>query len=188
MLGQGGRFGLVRPLHPRAAPERRPRILISREGETSDRSPPGPRHTQSPTTQTPWHIPPKPLAALLAATAVTAALASTSTAQASDTVTSVGTDAGSRERAFAAASAEFGVPQPVLEAVSYAQTRWDFHPRHSTSGGYGPMHLVDADLGSRSELKGLGDAPEPTMTPAADTLTLAAELTGLNEDERLQPT
>ena len=90
----------------------------------------------------------------------------------------VGTDAGSRERAFAAASAEFGVPQPVLEAVSYAQTRWDFHPGHSTSGGYGPMHLVDADLGSRSELKGLGDAPEPTMTPAADTLTRRPSPTG----------
>lgn len=128
----------------------------------------------------------KPLAAVIAATAVTAALVSTSTAQASDTgttATSVGTDAGSRERAFAAASAEFGVPQPVLEAVSYAQTRWDFHPGHSTSGGYGPMHLVDADLGSRSDLRGLGEAPEPELTPAADTLTRAAALTGLDDDE-----
>ena len=87
------------------------------------------------------------VAAIGAVAAVAAGLAVTSpAAQAADPTTSAGTDAGSRERAFAAASAEYGVPRTVLEAVSYAQTRWDFNPGHSTSGGYGPMHLVDAYL------------------------------------------
>ena len=168
-----------------AAPELRPRILISREGETSDRSPPGPRHTQSPTTQTPWHIPPKRARRPPRGDRrVTAALAATSTAQASDTATSVGTDAGSRERAFAAASAEFGVPQPVLEAVSYAQTRWDFNPGHSTSGGYGPMHLVDADLGSPEDAKGLALATRLSPRGAGRRHADArGHLTGLDEDE-----
>jgi hypothetical protein len=97
----------------------------------------------------------------------------------------VGDDAASRERAFAAASAEFGVPQPVLEAVSYAQTRWDFNPGHSTSGGYGPMHLVDAGLGSPADAKGLGApaAPAaPAASPVADTLSRAATLTGIDEE------
>jgi hypothetical protein len=103
-------------------------------------------------------------------------------AQAADPSATAGSDAGSRERAFAAASAEYGVPTTVLEAVSYAQSRWDFNPGHSSSGGYGPMHLVDADLGSAVEGKGLGDAPAPAAsTPVADTLGRAAALTGLDE-------
>ena len=124
------------------------------------------------------------MAAVGAAAAVTAGLgfASPAARAADPTSSTSGTDAGSRERAFAAASAEYGVPRALLEAVSYAQTRWDFHPGHSTSGGYGPMHLVDADLGTRSGAKGLGDAPADVPTPAADTLGHAAELTGLGED------
>lgn len=118
--------------------------------------------------------------ATLAAT-LTAALATGGAAQAADPTASVGTDAGSRERAFAAASAEFGVPQSVLEAVSYAQTRWDFHAGHSTTGGYGPMHLVDADLGNPSQAKGLGGPATPAPAPVADTLGRAASLTGLSE-------
>ena len=97
-------------------------------------------------------------------------------------MTNVGDDAGSRERAFAAASAEFGVPQPVLEAVSYSQTRWDFNPGHSTSGGYGPMHLVDAGLGSPADAKGLGAPAAPVAAPVADTLSRAATLTGIDEE------
>ena len=96
-------------------------------------------------------------------------------------VASVGSDAGSRERAFAMAAVEFGVPQSVLEAVSYAQTRWDFHPGHSTSGGYGPMHLVDADLAS-DDARGLGQARSSAATTVDDTLSQAARLTGLDED------
>ncbi len=120
------------------------------------------------------------VAALGALAAVAAGMAVASpSAQAADPSASNGASAGSdpasRERAFAAASAEYGVPRTVLEAVSYAQTRWDFNPGHSTSGGYGPMHLVDANLGSAAEGRGLGDAPAPAPAPAADTLGRAAD-------------
>ncbi|MFM6848615.1 MAG: N-acetylmuramoyl-L-alanine amidase, partial [Terrabacter sp.] len=124
------------------------------------------------------------LASLGAVAAVAAGMAMTSpAAQAADPSVNVGNDVGSRERAFAAAASEFGVPRTVLEAVSYAQTRWDFNPGHSSSGGYGPMHLVDADLGSAAEGKGLGDAPAADApAPVADTLGRAAGLTGLDEN------
>jgi hypothetical protein len=125
------------------------------------------------------------LAALAAAAAVMGGIALAAGPSAQARVTTVGGDAGSRERAFAAASVEFGVPQPVLEAVSYAQTRWDFNPGHSTSGGYGPMHLVDASLGTASEAKGLGDPTPQALgadAPVADTLGRAATLTGLDKD------
>ena len=47
--------------------------------------------------------------------------------------------------AFAAAAAEYGVPQSVLLGVSYLQSRWDAHGgAPSVTGGYGPMHLTDA--------------------------------------------
>ncbi|MGZ0236348.1 N-acetylmuramoyl-L-alanine amidase, partial [Streptomyces sp. CPS1] len=49
------------------------------------------------------------------------------------------------QSAFAAASTEYHVPQSVLLAVSYLQSRWDSHGgAPSVSGGYGPMHLTDA--------------------------------------------
>ncbi|RKT79826.1 N-acetylmuramoyl-L-alanine amidase [Terracoccus luteus] len=127
-----------------------------------------------------------------------AVAAADSGASGAPSAVSVGSDAGSRERAFAAASREFGVPRTVLEAVSYAQTRWDFHPGHSTTGGYGPMHLVDAALGSPAEGKGLGtlgtlgtatttatagaDGTASGDARLADTLGRAARLTGLTKD------
>lgn len=128
------------------------------------------------------------LVTLGAVAAVSAGMALTSpAAQAADPSagtagSTAGSDPASRERAFAAAAAEFGVPRTVLEAVSYAQTRWDFNPGHSSSGGYGPMHLVDANLGSAAEGRGLGEAPAAASAPAADTLGRAATLTGLSED------
>ncbi len=37
------------------------------------------------------------------------------------------------------------MPQSVLLAVSYLQSRWDWHAgAPSVTGGYGPMHLTDA--------------------------------------------
>lgn len=121
--------------------------------------------------------------------ATAAPTSTTSVVQAADGAPA--SDAGSRERAFAAAAAEFGVPQTVLEAVSYAQTRWDFYPGHSTTGGYGPMHLVEADLGTPAEGRGLGGALVVAghETPAVDSLGRAAALLGvakssLRTDER----
>ncbi|WP_117209364.1 peptidoglycan recognition protein family protein [Allorhizocola rhizosphaerae] len=52
-----------------------------------------------------------------------------------------------RQEAYARAAAEFGVPESVLLAVSYLESRWDVNAgTPSTSGGFGPMHLTDAAL------------------------------------------
>jgi hypothetical protein len=52
-----------------------------------------------------------------------------------------------RQQQFAAAAHEFGVPEPVLLALSYALTRWEDAKGAATdaSGGFGPMHLTAAD-------------------------------------------
>jgi len=70
-----------------------------------------------------------------------------------------------RQRAFAEAAAEFGVPVEVLLAVSYHESRWEHHDGEpSVAGGYGPMHLVHADL---SATRGEGFAPVSTAATAA---------------------
>ncbi|MEV6330592.1 peptidoglycan recognition family protein [Streptomyces sp. NPDC051909] len=52
---------------------------------------------------------------------------------------------GSLQRQFAVAAERHHVPQSVLLAVSYLQSRWDAHGgAPSVTGGYGPMHLTDA--------------------------------------------
>jgi hypothetical protein len=106
---------------------------------------------------------------------------------------------GALQRDFAAAAAQYGVPQSVLLGVSYLQSRWDTHGgAASVTGGYGPMHLTDA----RSALAeaphhshGIEDArgddsrparntaeaelPEPSELPERlRTLDRAAELSG----------
>ncbi|MDX3526358.1 N-acetylmuramoyl-L-alanine amidase [Streptomyces sp. ID05-39B] len=107
------------------------------------------------------------------------------------------------QRAFAAASAEYDVPQSVLLGVSYLQSRWDAHGgAPSVTGGYGPMHLTDA----RSALATAPHHSEGTEDPRGDdaraplrpkaplpadgeiparlrTLPEAAELTGLSPEE-----
>ncbi|NES15889.1 MULTISPECIES: N-acetylmuramoyl-L-alanine amidase [Micromonospora] len=55
------------------------------------------------------------------------------------------TDTADRQQQYAAAADQYGVPQSVLLGVSYLESRWDTHAgQPSTSGGYGPMHLTDA--------------------------------------------
>ena len=79
---------------------------------------------------------------LAAAVATATALATTGPVTAAPD-TSV--PASDRQQQYAAAAAEYGVPQNVLLGVSYLESRWDTHPgQPSTSGGYGPMHLTDA--------------------------------------------
>nr|WP_155060011.1 N-acetylmuramoyl-L-alanine amidase [Streptomyces blattellae] len=117
------------------------------------------------------------------------------------------TSADGLQRAFAAASAEYHVPQSVLLGVSYLQSRWDAHGgAPSVAGGYGPMHLTDARTAlanaphhSEGTEDARGDsarAPLPPRTVPASTelparlttLTKAAELTGLPaEDLRTDP-
>jgi hypothetical protein len=109
------------------------------------------------------------------------------------------TSADGLQQAFAAASAEYDVPQSVLLGVSYLQSRWDAHGgAPSVAGGYGPMHLTDARTAlaeaphhsegtedargdsARAPLLPRTEVPASTELPARlTTLTKAAELTGL---------
>jgi hypothetical protein len=100
-----------------------------------------------------------------------------------------------RQRDFAAAAAEFGVPQDVLLGVSYLESRWDFNGgTPSTSAGYGPMHLTDlreAGVAGSHHDEGTedprGDDARPALHPKAgpatppqglQTIDEAAQLTG----------
>ncbi|GAB3499924.1 N-acetylmuramoyl-L-alanine amidase [Amycolatopsis cihanbeyliensis] len=100
-----------------------------------------------------------------------------------------------RQQAFAAAAAEFGVPERVLLGVSYLESRWDHNGgTPSTGAGYGPMHLTDlraAGGGTHHDEGGedpRGDSARPPLLPQApaapkpqpalQTVDLAAELTG----------
>ncbi|MFF2352131.1 N-acetylmuramoyl-L-alanine amidase [Kitasatospora sp. NPDC058115] len=106
---------------------------------------------------------------------------------------------------FAAAAKEFKVPESVLLAVSYQQTRWESHQGlPSTTGNYNVMGLTQVDLAAVAaaqaaaqpevDLRGDGDAPAarraaapvpapPADSPALHTLEAAAKLIGRPEAE-----
>ena len=109
-----------------------------------------------------------------------------------------------RQGEYAAAAAEYGVPETVLLGVSYLESRWDTNAgTPSTSGGYGPMHLTDAaSLAAETaalvepvEEDARGDYSRPAKAPAhpgrpdvpapeaMQTLDTAAALTGVPKDE-----
>ncbi|GGV29549.1 N-acetylmuramoyl-L-alanine amidase [Streptomyces spectabilis] len=109
---------------------------------------------------------------------------------------------GSLQRAFAAAAAEYDVPQSVLLGVSYLQSRWDAHDgAPSVTGGYGPMHLTDARTAlasaphhSEGDEDPRGDESRATLRPRQvpddaqlparlKTLKRAAQLSGIPEGE-----
>ncbi|MEV4380392.1 peptidoglycan recognition family protein [Streptosporangium sp. NPDC049644] len=97
-----------------------------------------------------------------------------------------------RQAAFAKAARTYGVPESVLLAVSYLESRWEGHRGlPSVSAGYGPMHLVDGRA-RPGRPHGVGEDPRgdetrprvialPTTAaaPPRDTLRRASELTGL---------
>ncbi|WP_197680017.1 N-acetylmuramoyl-L-alanine amidase [Microlunatus soli] len=94
-----------------------------------------------------------------------------------------------RDEAFSKASTEFGVPISLLEAMSYAQTRWDAHPgEHNTDGGYGPMNLIDgtlfADDGPGTKEAGAQDAAaaDRVLPQKVDSLGRAADLLDVDRD------
>lgn len=115
------------------------------------------------------------------------------------------------QRAFAAAAAEYHVPQSVLLGVSYLQSRWDTHAgAPSVTGGYGPMHLTDARTAlsaashrGRGAPDARGDSARPVRPAPARTVRIpsngelparlktlprAAQLTGLSpRDLRTDP-
>ncbi|WP_333766786.1 N-acetylmuramoyl-L-alanine amidase [Streptomyces sp. IBSBF 2435] len=87
-----------------------------------------------------------------------------------------------RQAEFTAAAQEFGVPLPVLEAVSFYETRWEAHAGQSNAeAGHGPMNLtdltaavLDADgLSTRSPRYA-----ELLTAPAEHTAAAAAHLLG----------
>ncbi|NUR07841.1 MAG: N-acetylmuramoyl-L-alanine amidase [Nocardioidaceae bacterium] len=86
-----------------------------------------------------------------------------------------------RQAVFDRAAQVSGVPEKVLLAVSYMESRWDDHgAKVSSAGGYGVMHLTqDAAVRHAAKvarLKGDGAAPDTTVE---GTLTRAADLTGI---------
>ncbi|MFJ8294784.1 N-acetylmuramoyl-L-alanine amidase [Streptomyces sp. NPDC094447] len=116
---------------------------------------------------------------------------------------------GALQDQFARAASRHGVPESVLLAVSYLQSRWDAHGgAPSVSGGYGPMHLTDAVTAlteapphhsegtedargdsSRGVRTG-AEAPRPAAVPSASalparlrTLERASELSGIPAEE-----
>jgi hypothetical protein len=109
-----------------------------------------------------------------------------------------------RQAAYVAAAQEFGVPAEILLGVSYLESRWDANAGlPSTSGGFGPMHLTDAEHvanlpapgepvedGETEDARGDDSRPRPVGHPAGagepmpaslQTLAAAAALTGLDE-------
>jgi hypothetical protein len=125
------------------------------------------------------------LLAAVAALAVAGSVAVPLTAQATGASAPADT---ARQHDFAAAAAEYGVPEQVLLAVAYQESAWDAHAgQHSASGGYGPMHLTDVTpammAGGDAGAAGRSDLAEFAADPALHTLQAAAKLTGLSRDE-----
>jgi N-acetyl-anhydromuramyl-L-alanine amidase AmpD len=98
-----------------------------------------------------------------------------------------------RLQVYAQAASAYHVPERILLAVSYLESRWDTNNgRPSVSGGYGPMHLTDGTLAPAGVPDGDGDARGDSARPAAvrapavpaaaprpaQTLQEAARLTG----------
>ena len=89
------------------------------------------------------------------------------------------------QNAFENASQEFGVPLNVLMSVAYNQSRWETHgDEPSIAGGYGVMHLVQAN--EHFSLHSKGDDEEANFDaiddPSMRTLDKAAELLGVQPD------
>ena len=125
--------------------------------------------------------------ALVAATAAfvpaTHSAAATGTPTLAPAGPTTAADPTSRQAAFAAASAEFGVPLPVLMSVSYNESLWEGHGgKPSFSGGHGPMNLTNL---TQAELTAAGfgspfRTPDVLNAPALHTAAKAAALAGID--------
>jgi N-acetyl-anhydromuramyl-L-alanine amidase AmpD len=86
-----------------------------------------------------------------------------------------------RQAEFTAAAHEFGVPLPVLEAVSYYETRWEAHAgQENAEAGYGPMNLTNLTT-KELDADGLSSTQSPRYAdllkaPAEHTAAAAAAL------------
>ncbi|MCX4594638.1 hypothetical protein OG819_34385 [Streptomyces sp. NBC_01549] len=124
-----------------------------------------------------WRLPLMITAGVLAAASITAVPL---LAQASET----DGQTADRQQAFEHAAAEYDVPVSVLLGVAYHESAWEAHRgEHSTSGGYGPMHLTDVTpemmASGDAGAVGRGDVKEMAADPSLHTLQAAAKLTGL---------
>ncbi|GAA4838628.1 N-acetylmuramoyl-L-alanine amidase [Saccharopolyspora rosea] len=90
--------------------------------------------------------------------------------------------ATTEQRAFDSAAKEYGIPEPLLMAVSFQLTRWeDHHGEQSKAGGYGPMHLTDVD--PQELLNENAKLTKPVDNPSLHTLNEAAKLIDADPDE-----
>ncbi|MFD7024150.1 N-acetylmuramoyl-L-alanine amidase [Promicromonospora sukumoe] len=117
-----------------------------------------------------------------------AAAAPTVTAPADDVVACAPVlAAGSLDEAFAAAAEVTAVPEDLLKAVSYLESRWDQHAGQvSADGGYGVFNLAGGEglahaHGDGLPLSAINDKAGPAREGTAE-LTRAAALTGLDEE------
>lgn len=103
--------------------------------------------------------------------------------------------ADDRQKLFAAAAKEFKVPEQVLLAVSYNESRWTPHGSGpSNDNGYGLMNLRSRDLPEQATNHGKGDGPRKTSRGKTDTAkrhtledaaqALKAESSQLKSDEK----
>ncbi|MFC4536599.1 N-acetylmuramoyl-L-alanine amidase [Sphaerisporangium dianthi] len=107
--------------------------------------------------------------------AAPAALASPGPASAPAVSCAATLAAPTREAAFSAAATAAGVPESLLKAVSYMQSRWDDHEgRPSGDGGYGLFDL-GAEAPEARDGAGKGRAARPVSQ-----IDAAAVLTGLS--------
>jgi hypothetical protein len=94
--------------------------------------------------------------------------------------------AGSLDEAFAAAADVTGVPEDLLKAVSYMESRWDQHAgRASADGGYGVFNLGGGAEpghahGDGLPLSAVNDKEGPARQGTPE-LVRAASLTGLGQ-------
>lgn len=136
-----------------------------------------------------WRLPLTVTAGLLAATGLATApplaLASSTESSGSSANATAQSQDATRQSAFARAAAEYHVPLPVLLAVAYHESAWDApEGEHSTSGGYGLMHLTDVTpkmmAAGEAGAAGRADAKKLAADPALHTLDAAADLTGMS--------
>jgi len=121
---------------------------------------------------------PKILAALVAVALPITLTGVSSGDQHAATAATPGPASTAAAEAFRAASAQYGVPESVLLAVSYAETRWDDHQgKSSTSGGFGPMHLTAVAAGT---LVDRSTGQKLAKPDSLRTLYKASDLTGLD--------
>ncbi|GAA5008188.1 hypothetical protein GCM10025734_50050 [Kitasatospora paranensis] len=98
--------------------------------------------------------------------AITAAVVASATgfalfAGADTTPASAAAGSDALQRQFAAAAGEFHVPESVLLALSYQQTRWEsHHGEPSTTGNYNVMGLTQVDPAAVAKAIAAGPGPE----------------------------